>query len=66
MLLNIRLISHLLNIQIDQAGPGLVLLICYTRLWKQAPVVPIFKKGNSALVTNYRPISILNNFSKIV
>jgi hypothetical protein len=27
--------------------------------------VPTFKKGNSALVTNYRPISILNNFSKI-
>jgi hypothetical protein len=34
-------------------------------LWKQAAVVPIFKKGNSTLVTNYRPITILNNFSKI-
>jgi hypothetical protein len=27
--------------------------------------VPIFKKGNSTLVTNYRPITILNNFSNI-
>jgi hypothetical protein len=27
--------------------------------------VYIFKKGNSALVTNYRPISISNNVSKI-
>jgi hypothetical protein len=34
-------------------------------LWKQTAVVPIFKKGSSAVVTNYRPISILNNFSKI-
>jgi hypothetical protein len=32
---------------------------------KQAAVVPIFKKGNKALVVNYRPIWILNNFSKI-
>jgi hypothetical protein len=38
----------------------------FPRLWKKAAVVPIFKKGNSALVTNYRPISILNNFSKIL
>jgi hypothetical protein len=27
--------------------------------------VPIFKKGNSTLVTYYRPITTLNNFSKI-
>jgi hypothetical protein len=35
-------------------------------LWKQAAVVPVFKTGNSAIVTNYRPITIVNNFSKIV
>jgi hypothetical protein len=29
MLLNIRLIMSKLNIQIEQAEPGLVLLICY-------------------------------------
>jgi hypothetical protein len=28
-------------------------------------VVPIFNKGNRALVSNYRPLSIFNNFSKI-
>jgi hypothetical protein len=28
-------------------------------------IVPVFKKGNSASVSNYRPISILNNFSKL-
>jgi hypothetical protein len=34
-------------------------------LWMQAAVGPIFKKGNSTLVTNYRPITILNNVSKM-
>jgi hypothetical protein len=38
---------------------------CFPALWKQVAVVPIFKKGNSASVNNYRLISILNNFSKL-
>jgi hypothetical protein len=37
----------------------------FPSLWKQAAVIPIFEKGNRALLVNYRPISILNNFSKI-
>jgi hypothetical protein len=35
----------------------------FPTLWKEAAVVPIFKKGNITLVTNYRPITILNNLS---
>ena len=35
-------------------------------LWKQANVVPIFKKGNSSLVTNYRPISLLSVVGKVL
>jgi hypothetical protein len=34
-------------------------------LWKQAAVVPVFKKGKTSSVGNYRPITILNNFSKV-
>lgn len=33
--------------------------------FKQANVTPIFKKGDKTDVTNYRPICILNSFSKI-
>jgi hypothetical protein len=32
---------------------------------ERTAVVPVFKKGDSTKVTNYRPISIFNNFSKI-
>lgn len=37
----------------------------YPNLWKGAKAYPIFKKGDPNVITNYRPISILCNFSKI-
>jgi hypothetical protein len=33
---------------------------------KIAQVIPIFKSGDPQLIDNYRPISLLNNFSKIL
>ncbi|XP_063901619.1 uncharacterized protein LOC135121243, partial [Zophobas morio] len=33
--------------------------------WKISKIVPLFKGGNRALIENYRPISILNNFAKV-
>ena len=32
---------------------------------KIAKVIPVFKKGNNSVFDKYRPISILNSFSKI-
>jgi len=37
----------------------------YPNKFKKAKIVPIFKEGNPELTTNYRPISLLCNFSKI-
>jgi hypothetical protein len=34
-------------------------------LWKQAAIAPVFRKGKTSSVGNYRPIAILNNFSKV-
>ncbi len=33
---------------------------------KIAKVIPVFKSGETTLMDNYRPISLLNNFSKIL
>jgi hypothetical protein len=32
-------------------------------LWKQVAFDPVSKNGKNALITDYRPITILNNFS---
>jgi len=36
------------------------------RSWLTATIVPVFKKGNGAEVSNYRPISLTNVGSKIM
>ena len=35
-------------------------------LWKESLVTPVFKKGNRHYINNYRPISIISTFSKIL
>ena len=37
----------------------------FPKVLKTAEVVPIFKKGERELCSNYRPISILNPFAKL-
>ena len=38
----------------------------YISVFKVAKVTPMFKKGNAQIVSNYRPISVLSAFSKIL
>lgn len=35
------------------------------RMWKQAHVIPIYKKGSRNLVDNYRPVSLLSCIGKL-
>ena len=49
---------HIFNISLSS---GVV-----PRNMKVAKVVPVFKKGDPQLLTNYRPISLLSSFSKIL
>ena len=37
----------------------------FPSMWKTSRIVPVFKKGNKCDVSNYRPIAILSNFSKV-
>ena len=37
----------------------------FPNIWKLAKVSPVLKKGDSINVKNYRPISLLSNFSKV-
>ncbi len=38
----------------------------YPTIWKQANVIPIFKKGDKSDPNNYRPVSLLNTTSKLM
>ena len=38
---------------------------CFPECFKHSTITPIFKAGDRTDVTNYRPISILNSFSKV-
>ena len=39
---------------------------CYPSIWKEANVVPLFKKNDRNLPSNYRPISLLSCVGKIM
>ena len=51
-------LSRLFNMSFTQS-------IC-PATWKGANVVPLFKKENRHLVSNYRHVSLLSNFSKVM
>ena len=37
----------------------------FPKIWKQANVTPIFKKGNESDTNNYRPVSLLSTVGKV-
>lgn len=51
-------LTHIINLSFSQG--------IFPDKIKTAKVYPKFKKGNTTLVENYRPISILSTFSKII
>jgi hypothetical protein len=53
----VPVLKHIFNISLTQHY--------FPTVWKQAAVVPVFKKSNTASVSNYRPISVLNTFFKV-
>ena len=39
---------------------------CYPDIWKRSNIIPVHKKNDKQLVNNYRPISLLPIFGKIL
>jgi hypothetical protein len=37
----------------------------FPTVWKEATIVPLFKRGNHAVLSNYRHISILSNVAEL-
>jgi hypothetical protein len=54
----IRILRRIFNLSLTQQH--------FPTAWKEAPLVPVFKRANHAAASNCRPISILNNLSKLL
>lgn len=50
-------LAHIINISIQKG-------ICPNH-FKKAEIIPIYKKGDKADMTNYRPISLISNLAKV-
>jgi hypothetical protein len=53
----VPVLKHIFNLSLSQQY--------FPTLCKQAAIIPALKKGKSTSVSNYRPITLLCNFSKI-
>ena len=51
-------LTRLINLSLDTSR--------VPKKWKQANVIPIFKKGDNAELNNYRPVSLLSCVNKIM
>ena len=51
-------LSHIFNLSISKGE--------FIDCFKLATVCPVFKKGNSNNINNYRPVSLLSNISKLL
>lgn len=57
---------HVLAQPLSQLFNTILATNTYPDIWKTSKICPIFKSGDPKLITNYRPIAILCNFSKLL
>ena len=51
-------LTHIINLSIENST--------FPKLWKQAKVIPLLKKGDPLSPRNYRPVALLPIFSKVL
>ena len=51
-------VTHIVNLSLSQQT--------FPSMWKKAKVIPLLKKDNAILPKNYRPVSLLCVFSKVL
>ena len=61
----LRELSHELSFPLCEPFTKSLFSCIAPAIWKDAHVCAILKKGDPALVSNYRPVSLLSNISKI-
>jgi hypothetical protein len=54
----VPILKHIFNLSLSQQY--------FATFWKQAAIIPVLKKGKSTSVSNYRPITLLCNVSKLL
>ena len=61
----LKLVSYEISIPLEILFNKSLNEACFPSTWKLAHVIPIFKKGDKSLLSNYRPISLLSCVGKI-
>ena len=61
----IKLLANVIDVHLANIINKDIDLSCYSENAKISNVRPIFKKDERTKVKNYRPVSLLNTFSKI-
>jgi hypothetical protein len=61
----IRDCRHLLAPPLKVIFNSIIKCSAFPVKWKESRITPVYKNGDRCEITNYRPIAIINNFSKI-
>lgn len=62
---HLKMVGHLISPTLGSIINSIFKTGIFPRTLKNTKVIPIFKKGDRSIISNYRPISILSSVSKL-
>lgn len=63
---HLKLVAHCVSVPLSIIINKIFALGIFPSFLKRAKIIPVFKKGDKHLISNYRPISILSSLSKVI